>query len=89
MINVAVGRIYSWEVDAIDPDGDTLDYYVPVAPPGMAINQVSGIVSWVPTANQIGDHPVEVIVEDGEFLEGGLNDFQAFVVTVTVADGGG
>jgi hypothetical protein len=49
-----VGQNYTYDVDAIDPDGDVLTYSLPVPSSGMTINPVSGVVDWAapaPTAS--------------------------------------
>ena len=55
---------YSYQVLAIDPDGDSLMYMLPTAPAGMAID-AGGRVSWTPGATQTGANPVVVEVTDG------------------------
>ena len=48
-----------------DSDGDALTYSVPAAPPGLAVNPTSGIVSWTPTEAQgPGTYNVTVRVTD-------------------------
>ena len=79
-----VGEEYVYDVDARDLDGGPLDYSLPTAPEGMAIGRGTGLITWVPDLSQAGEHAVEVLVKDGESLEGGLNDFQEFTVSVTV-----
>ena len=78
-----VGQLYVYDVNALDPDGDFLTYSMELAPEGMTIDQNRGRITWIPDGSQVGQHFVEAIVEDGEFLEGGLNDFQEFTITVT------
>ena len=76
-INTAtVSLLYTYNVDATDPDGDTLTYALTVSPPGMSINPSTGVISWTPTSAQIGDYNVTVEVTDGEF-----QDIQSFIVT--------
>jgi Putative Ig domain len=80
------GTTYRYDVDATDPDGDTLTYSLvpsPVAtglvepvPFGMAIDPTSGVISWTPAA-QTGDNLVTVQVSDGS-----LAVTQPFTVTV-------
>ena len=78
-----VGQLYVYDVDALDPDRDFLAYFLELAPEGMTIDQHSGRITWIPYETQVGQHFVEVLVEDVEVLEGGLNDFQQFTVTVS------
>ena len=60
-----VGVLYTYDVDATDPDGDTLTFSLDTAPTGMAIDAASGLIQWTPSEDQIGDHPVVVRVDDG------------------------
>ena len=71
-VNVA----YSYDVNATDPDGDTLTYIMDESPTGMTINPSTGLISWTPTPGQEGDIPVVVVVTDGEY-----EDSQSFVIT--------
>jgi len=43
------GVAYTYEVEATDPNGDTLTYSLTTSPPGMAINSTTGVISWTPT----------------------------------------
>ena len=79
-VTALVSQAYAYPVVASDPNGDTLSFALSVAPVGMVIDSVSGQINWVPTAEQIGDHPVTVTVGDGR---GGLVG-QSF--TIAVAD---
>lgn len=55
---------YAYGVVANDPDGDTLAYSLVAAPAGMAIDPVSGLINWAPTAQQTGTHAVTVRAAD-------------------------
>src|SRR5207248_4400 len=50
-----------------------------VRPAGMAVNPTTGIVVWVPTADQVGTHSVILRAQDGK----GGPDLQSFQVTVS------
>ena len=79
-----VGFVYSYDVNATDPDGDTLTYTLSVAPSGMNIDYTTGIISWSPSSLQLGDNEVVVRVSDGS-----LSDTQSFTITVSEASGPG
>ena len=66
---------YNYDVNATDPDGDTLTYSLTVHPTGMNINSSTGVINWTPTST--GDYDVTVKVSDGE-----LSDTQSFTITV-------
>ena len=80
----AVNRPYSYTVTASDPDGDALAYYLQetpegVAPPeGLAIDRVTGEITWTPSETQTGSNPVEVLVLDGR----GGRDTESFAIEV-------
>ena len=56
---------YVYDVDATDPDLDTLTYSLVTGPDGMQIDPASGVVTWTPTSLDVGLHTVKVRVEDG------------------------
>ena len=58
-----VNEAYTYDVNANDPDGDVLIYWLDTAPEGMVINSTSGLISWLPT--QTGTFSVVVKVSDG------------------------
>lgn len=72
-----VGSVYSYPVIATDPDiGDVLTFSLTQAPAGMAIKSATGVISWSPTALQIGGQAVIVLVTD----KLGATATQTFVV---------
>jgi hypothetical protein len=66
--------LYSYDANAFDPDpGTTLAFSLVVAPAGMTVNAASGLVSWTPSASQVGSAPVTLRVSDGAlFAEQGF-----------------
>jgi hypothetical protein len=75
-----VNLLYTYDVDATDPDGDTRTYSLTTKPAGMTIDSSTGLITWTPTSAQIGDNVVEINASDGK-----LSDSQAFVITVLEA----
>jgi len=59
------GAVYTYDVEATDPNEDTLTYSLTVSPTGMTINSTTGVISWTPTENQIDENEVIVEVSDG------------------------
>jgi len=57
--------VYTYDVEATDPNGDTLTYSLAVSPTGMTINSTTGVIIWTPTEDQIGENEVVVEVSDG------------------------
>ena len=72
------GLLYTYDVDATDPNGDVLTYSLDQAPPGMSIIATTGVISWTPTVPQAPAQGVVVRVTD----TGGLYDKQAFIINV-------
>jgi hypothetical protein len=73
------GDPYTYHLEASDPDGDTLSYSLTISPAGMTIDRATGLIQWTPDYDQAGDHPVEVLVEDGR----GGSDTQSWTIAVT------
>ena len=72
-----VGEDYTYTVEATDPDGDDLTYFLTTNPStGMAIDENSGVISWAPIT--AGSYDVTVEVSDGK-----LSDVQSFTITVS------
>jgi len=72
-----VGVEYTYDVNATDPDGDTLTYSL-ATPGGMTINSATGLIKWTPVTAQIGDNLVTVKVSDGS-----LSITQSFTIKVS------
>jgi len=70
-----VGVEYTYNVNATDPDGDTLTYSLATKPSGMTINSANGLIKWTPTAK--GNYAVIVKVSDGD-----LYIIQSFTIVV-------
>ncbi len=75
------GVLFTYQVVASDPDDDVLIYSLLVAPEGMEIDELSGLITWTVTSADIGSHDVTVQVED----EWGATDEQAFVIVISGA----
>ena len=59
-----LGSSYSYDADAVDPDGNAVTYSLMSSPSGMSINAVSGLVTWTPTSSQLGTHSVSIKASD-------------------------
>ena len=70
---------YTYDVDAIDPDGDVLKYSLLTALQGMTIDVNTGLISWNPGTQAPGDYNISVRVEDGK---GGF-DNQSFTLALS------
>lgn len=61
-----VDTLYTYDVEATDPDGDILTYSLIAKPIGMNINKTTGLIEWTPTNDQVGNNDVKVKVEDNK-----------------------
>lgn len=68
--------IYTYDVNATDPNGDTIQYILTQSPGGMTINSSTGLITWMP--QQTGSFPVSVQVSDGK----GGTSTQSFTIAV-------
>jgi len=72
---------YYCQVAATDPDipfGDYLTYSLAIAPSGMSINSVTGLISWIPNWVQVGINWVQVAVYDSF----GVYAYQLYAISV-------
>jgi len=66
IITATEDQLYLYQVEASDPNGDTLTYSSIIKPEGMSIDSESGLISWTPVNNQAGIHQVIVEISDGK-----------------------
>ena len=66
IINATEDQPYLYQVEASDPNGDSLTFAFTIKPEGMEINSESGLISWTPTNNQVGNHHIIVKISDGK-----------------------
>lgn len=78
-----VASPYLYAVKATDPNGDVLTYGQVNLPKGMAIDSVTGKITWTPEASQIGNQIVEITVTDDKFT-----NTQKFAIRVIPTDNG-
>src|SRR3990167_2885808 len=60
---------FSYIVEALDPDGDPIDFSLKNAPRGMTIEPAPGLIIWEYGEKDAGDYKVIVIVTDSEGAE--------------------
>ena len=63
VVDVVVHKDYIYAIEAVDPNDDPLSYSLDMAPVGMEIEAMTGIITWMPTTP--GDVAVVVRVQDG------------------------
>ena len=78
LTSAAEGMPYIYQAQAEDPDQDSLTFSLINPPSGMAIIPTTGLISWTPSAIQVGLHEVRIQVSDGK---GGANT-QTYSITV-------
>ncbi|NOS80691.1 MAG: multicopper oxidase domain-containing protein [Nitrospira sp.] len=80
ILAATVGTVYNYDVNATDANGDTLTYSLATAPVGMDIHASTGLITWTPTAGQVGANNVTVRVADPKSLFA----TQSFTITVAL-----
>ncbi len=75
---VKVEYLYTYDIKANDLEDDVLTYSLLAFPEGMTIDSSTGVITWIPTEEQIGGNEVTVKVNDKWRW-----DIQAFLVTVS------
>ena len=76
-----VDEPYSYAVQATDPEGNALQFEFSAStttPDGLSIASDTGELTWTPTASQIGEHAVAILVRD----DSGAVASQAFTIDV-------
>jgi hypothetical protein len=59
------GKRYSHQINATDPDGDSLTYSLKKAPSGMRIDSSSGLITWDVPSDFTGKALFTVAAADG------------------------
>jgi hypothetical protein len=72
------GRNWSHQIEAADPDGDTLAYSLKSAPPGMEVDPAKGLITWDVPRGFHGKATVVAVVNDGH----GGEASHTFIVTI-------
>ncbi|MCG2820507.1 MAG: putative Ig domain-containing protein, partial [Candidatus Atribacteria bacterium] len=78
IITATEDQLYLYQVEAIDSNGDNLNYSLMIKPEEMSIDSENGLISWTPTNNQVGTHQVIVEISDGKH-----NITQSFEIEVS------
>lgn len=73
-----VGEEYVYQIEAVDSDSDSLIYFLTESPSGMYVNKESGLITWLPTAEQTGSNNVVLNVTDNK----GATTAQSFEILV-------
>ena len=78
--SATVGKAYTYNVEANDPDGDSITYFLVIKPNGMNINSSIGLITWTPST--AGEYDVIIKISDGEFFN--YQEFKIIVDLITV-----
>ena len=73
------GQLYTYDLNAVDPDNDELTYSLTIAPSNMTIDQDTGLISWTPTNSQVGMNNVTANVFDAL----NTSNVQSFTINVS------
>ncbi|MEE9150975.1 MAG: putative Ig domain-containing protein, partial [Thermoplasmata archaeon] len=80
IISAVEDTYYTYDVNASDVDiGDVLTYKLDMSPQGMIIDESSGVISWLPTNDFVGNNEVIVNVTDSS----SAYDTQEFTILVS------
>jgi CARDB len=77
-LTAVVGLLYTYSVQASDPNNLALNYGLDIAPAVAVINSSGGLIVWKPVAPHLGPQPFTLSVDNGN---GGITR-QVFTVTV-------
>jgi hypothetical protein len=73
------GDTYIYEVRAEAPDGDTINYALVAAPPGMTIDSRTGRLEW-PVTRQAHNYDIEIEARDSK----GASARQKYTLAITI-----
>ena len=65
VLETVAGSSYQYDAEATDTNGNVLRFELSEPPAGMAIDALTGVVTWTSTLEQIGLHEVTILVTDG------------------------
>ncbi|MEH1784617.1 MAG: putative Ig domain-containing protein [Nostoc sp.] len=76
-----VGKPFQYQTTAADPDNDSVSFSLVNPPSGAVINALTGLLTWTPTANQLGNQQFSIQVQDSF----GNSNLQSVNLTVVLA----
>lgn len=77
-VEAIAGKPYGYAADATDLDLDPLTFSLTMGPAGATIDAQTGLITWAPGADNVGNHAIVVRVDDGH----GGADEQRFILAV-------
>jgi RHS repeat-associated protein len=76
---IGIEQPYRYQIEATDIEGDRITYKLGSHPNGMTIDADTGELLWTPESDQLGNHEVELLVQD---RQGGVGS-QTYTLVVT------
>lgn len=70
-----LNELYTYQVKA--SGGPEPTFFLTVAPTGMTVNAITGVISWIPNSSQVRDHNISVVAKNGV-----ASDTQRFVLKI-------
>ncbi|MBL8823222.1 MAG: tandem-95 repeat protein [Planctomycetia bacterium] len=70
LLKASFNRLYSYQVEAVDPENDAITFALLSGPSGISINSTTGLLTWTPTPAQFGSHLVTVGARDSSGVYG-------------------
>ncbi|MEM6398797.1 MAG: Ig-like domain-containing protein [Cyanobacteria bacterium P01_D01_bin.116] len=77
-IEILGGKQYQYQIEATDPNDDTITYELLTSPEGMSIDAETGLITWDTTTDNVGNQNVVVQASDSR----GRTDTQVFNLAV-------
>lgn len=74
-----LAEIYSYQAQAIDPDGDEVTYALENPPPGMKIDRRTGKINWPLAGLSAGEYRINIVADDSQ----GQKSYQAYSLTMS------
>ena len=78
-ITIPMIELYSFTIQASDPDGDEISFSASGLPAGAILNGTTGLLSWAPSEIQIGEFAFRVMVTERDTT---LSDYIIMQITV-------
>jgi hypothetical protein len=73
-----VDELYTYDVDAFDPENNSITYFLDSAPADMSIHSSTGVITWTPGSSDLGDHAIQVRATDTT----GLSGYQTYTLSI-------